>query len=97
MSDDMHILPGAFGDEPKTVPLVIYEAGGKRRVIGEATLTPRAGYLGIKGHITDPEVAKQVEYAVTWMDGLSMMTTPTPKPGSPERSKFEEESENGGQ
>ena len=76
---DDHILPGAFGDESKTVPLVIYEPGGKRRVIGEATLTPTDRALGIHGHIVDPEIAKQVGYATEWMNGLSLLTTPSPK------------------
>jgi hypothetical protein len=39
---DSHIRPGAFGDKPKTVPLVVYEKDGTRRVVGEATLIPPA-------------------------------------------------------
>lgn len=80
------ILPGAFGEEPKTVPLVIYTASGERRVVGEATITPEPERLSIKGHIFDPEVAKQVGYATEWMDGLSLMTTPTPKFKQPKSS-----------
>lgn len=95
MSGDSHILPGAFGDEPKTVPLVIYEADGTRRVIGEATLTPQQSNLAVQGHIFDPEVAKQVGYAVEWMDGFSLMTAPSPKHPPPPRSKFEKEHPDG--
>jgi hypothetical protein len=87
--EDLHILPGAFGDEPKTVPLVVYEGDGQRRVVGEATITPGPDSLGISGHIVDPDMAKKFTNALGWMDGFSLLTTPSPKP--PHRSKFEKE------
>ena len=38
--DPYIIMPGAFGSEPKTVPLVRYDKDGKRHVIGEAAVHP---------------------------------------------------------
>lgn len=85
MEADEHILPGAFGEEAKTVPLVVYMPDGKRRVVGEATITPEPTRLSIEGYIFDREIAKQVGYATEWMDGLSLMTTPTPKFKKPKK------------
>lgn len=61
MPHDEHIAPGAFGDEPKTVPLVVYDKDGTRRVVGEATVTPNDRGIHISGNITDPEMKKFVE------------------------------------
>jgi hypothetical protein len=72
MSDD-HILPGAFGDEPKTVPLVIYEKDGKRRVVGEATLSQDENGLHIEGNVTDPEAKKIISQTI---DGFSFTRDP---------------------
>lgn len=64
MSDDLHILPGAFGDEPKTVPIVVYEADGTRKVVGTATFSTTETGLDLAGTITDPELTKLVEQNV---------------------------------
>lgn len=63
--DDPHILPGAFGDKPKTVPLVVYEKGGTRRVVGEATFTPDESGFHISGAVSDPEMKKLAEADVS--------------------------------
>lgn len=52
--------PGAFDFVSKTVPLVIYDADGERKVIGEATLTPDETGLDIESKVTDPEVANLI-------------------------------------
>lgn len=78
--DDTHILHGAFGDEPQTVPLVVYENEGVRRVVGEATITPHPDKLVIEGHISDAEMAEKFTNAIKWMDGFSLLATPSPKP-----------------
>lgn len=62
MSDeDIRILPGAFGEIPKTVPVVIYEKDGSRRVIGNATITPREDGFRIDGNITEEQRQKHLE------------------------------------
>lgn len=61
MPHDEHILPGAFGEEPKTVPLVVYEKDGTRRVVGSATVSQDKDGLHLTGHITDPDTQKLVE------------------------------------
>lgn len=59
--DDLHILPGAFGDVPKKLPLVIYEKDGTRKVVGEATIVPDDNGFHISGAVTDPEMKKLVQ------------------------------------
>lgn len=59
-----HILPGAFGDKPKTVPLVVYEKDGTRKVVGKATITTDEGGLHLAGNVTDPDMQKFVKETV---------------------------------
>jgi hypothetical protein len=61
MDEDYRILPGAFGDKPQTVPLVIYEPDGTRRIVGEATLTPTEVGFDVSSNVTDPAVKKMLE------------------------------------
>lgn len=72
MPHDPRILPGAFGDEPKTVPLVVYEKDGTRRVIGEATLTSDKDGLRIEGDLMDDEASKIIKHAMTRLDGFTL-------------------------
>ena len=53
MGRDDIILPGAFGDEPKKLPLVYYDTEGKRHIVGEATIEVKDHGLSIRGHIVD--------------------------------------------
>jgi len=71
-----HILPGAFGNEPKTVPLVIYEKDGERRVVGEATITPDETGFHISGSVTDVAMKRFVERILT--QGFSANTKDEP-------------------
>ena len=54
MSDE-HILPGAFGDKPKTVALTTYAKDGTRHVIGHGTVTSVEGGLRLSGVVVDSD------------------------------------------
>lgn len=55
MGPDDHILPGAFEKTDKTLPVVVYEKDGTRRVVGEGTIEVVDGALKMSGIITDPK------------------------------------------
>lgn len=56
----------------KTLPLVFYEEDGTRRQVGAATLRIENDGLGIRGHISDPKMAKKIYGAMNTMDGFSI-------------------------
>jgi hypothetical protein len=53
MGHDDRILPGAFGDEPKKLPLVYYDTTGKRHILGEATIEVKGEGLSVTGQVMD--------------------------------------------
>lgn len=69
--DDPHILPGAFGEKPKKLPLVIYDKDGQRHVVGDATITPEEEGLKIEGNVTDPAMKKLITQDVFGLGAIA--------------------------
>lgn len=57
-------------EKSKVIPLVVYDADGTRRVVGEGKLT-------LEGHVSDPEVAKMISASARILDGFSLKDPPT--------------------
>jgi hypothetical protein len=82
VDDSTHIRPGAFGDKPKTLPLVVYDKDGNRHVVGEATITPEEDGLKMDANVTDPVMKELFQENIF---GLGAISNP----------KFEKEKKDG--
>lgn len=64
-------------EKSKVIPLVVYDADGTRRVVGEGKLTLEETGIRLEGHVSDPEVAKMISASARTLDGFSLKDPPT--------------------
>lgn len=74
---DMRFHPDAFKNLPKTLPLVVYEKDGTRRVVGDATLSVDETGLNIAGRVTDPKVGDILGFS-SGLDDISVIQKEEP-------------------